>query len=312
MLDSLFSFPKILLLSFLIYLLILLVVYIMAKSSSIMTLYGVQKRWRGKQTIIAVYEPPHALSAVELGFIFDRNFSDNELAAVVISLAQKNVISIDMSSDGDWTLIDSKPHGDKKILLDRAEQPIADYILTNTPVSWASISSERSERAGIQGKCEDEITQSLITKDLISLDGYFDGLILKRSASIILSGLLALATIWLPLFAVRHATHTTGLEPGFQAIDEFAVDLLLLPLFAASVWLMYIYGNFLVYIYFRSSGLPLGATAKLRTTWPEVIGFREYLKTVEFNRLSTSVSLNDPVLPYCVALGFDPTHLKLS
>jgi hypothetical protein len=123
--------------------------------------------------------------------------------------------------------------------------------------------------------------------------------------------LLGTAVVTAPLYGWgRAGLSNTGLNAGFSGIDRGVALMLLVPIVALVwlVWFMYI--NLLAYVYLHRSGIPLGATDKLRALWPDVAGFQLFLQETEFVRLQHDRNPLDPSMAYCLALGLDPGFIR--
>lgn len=80
--------------------------------------------------------------------------------------------------------------------------------------------------------------------------------------------------------------------------------------FLVTWFFSYLYWQLITYLYFRSAGLPVGSTEKLRKLWPKIVGFRLLIKTVEWEKLKADPNLAHKALPYCIAFGLtvDPKY----
>jgi hypothetical protein len=168
------------------------------------------------------------------------------------------------------------------------------------------VNSLSSEVAGTETDFQDSVIDELSEKGLIDRGSYLHVLRERKYLTLGISFVLSLTIFIVPLLLMINQANSVGTSRGFVVLDKQIGGLMLLPLLALTWAVCYWFCNLTAYIYFRNAGLPTGATSLARHMWAEILGYREYVKTVEYNRLLADNSLADPSYPYCIAFGLDP------
>lgn len=267
--------------------------------------YFIQRKLRTKHTIVAAYTPPPDLMPYELGYLYDNTFADNELFAALVSMAQRDIIDVNLADPANFTITACVLTSDQRVGLNEAEQAIYTSLIEayGTKADWRTLSGESSQIGGMQSDFEDAVLQGLQRKGYLHVGSVWQTL-QERSLYIkIVSFLLTALLIFLPLYLIHVATQATQLSGGYASLDQ-GINNMFIGLIAVLAWpVMYFYCQLIAYIYFRSSGLPLGSTPQLRALWPQVVGHRLFVKTVDWPRMQSHVDFADELLPYCIAYG---------
>jgi hypothetical protein len=221
-------------------------------------------------------------------------------------LYAKDVVQLTTLPAGDFSIRLSPT--DEKLQIDDGESAVLGYLrsLPDGEVRWSELSSVISDTAGAQADFEDAVLESLVVKGLLQR-GALAGLLLRKRLASAIVALAATVAIILPLrIQAHHAAMTTGLSSGYASIDD-DTNLLVMGVATSVVWLLsFMYVNLLAYVYLHRDGVPTGATEELAGLWPDVAGFKLFLKETEFVRLQHDLNPRDPAMAYCLALGLDP------
>lgn len=255
-----------------------------------------------RRTVIAEYEAPKQLSAAELGYLIDATFGSNELLATLAQLQIKGALTLVPRGSSDFMVhlaADAKPP------VDDGEASVLGYLqsLPTNQISWTSLRSALSATVGPQADFESSVLQSLAAKGFLR-STYFGELLFGDVVARVSALILAIVCI-VPLYHFDAAASSS-----FAGLDEGIVHMVLwlavLPLWF--LWELYL--SLARYLYRMHDGVPTRATPLLHALWPDVAGYRLFLKETAFVRLQHDTNAFDPAMPYCVALGLDPGFIK--
>lgn len=262
-----------------------------------------------RTTIIADYESFKELLPHELGYLYDDTFADNELFAVLLQLANKNALTIKDAKDDIYFEAKDIPKA-QLAALSSAEQAVYGMILArpSKQVSWRPLSSNLAETNGPQAIFESSTLSDLAHKGYVDRRAKYQALKDHKLTVIITSLLATLAVLAAPYILAFGSLNPAGDE--FEQVDRMLVRLLFVLLMAVLWPIIYLYCHLVAYNYFRAAGLPAGATELLRNRWPQIVGYRQYVKMVELNRLESDRNIQDESLPVCIAFGLYPSWLK--
>lgn len=263
-----------------------------------------------KGTVIAEYDAPDLLSPAELGYIIDATFGTNELLATIARLYSKSAVILKSLSDHDFSI--TAVNDDSERQVDDVEAALLGYMRTTlrSETTWSKLSSMLSDVAGPQADFEDSTLQGLVTDGLLYENVFRVVLLRKRAMAFAVATLCSLAVL-VPMYVwgIRNVD-STSMSSGYTGIDRGVSLLLFIPV-AVAVWLVWFtYANLLAYIYINRNGVPVSSTDKLRAVWPDVAGFRLFLKETEYVRLQHDSNPRDPSMAYCLALGLDPGFIR--
>lgn len=276
---------------------VLFLLWLLVKLFSMLSLIRIQHYWHAKQTVITEYKTPHNLTPAELGYIFDRRFGRNELLATVIHLYQKGKLKL--TPLGRDFIITKGVMNKSNRGLDDSEAVLSAAITYSYggQRSWSEMSSIFSRETGVRWQYERAIIGQLIDKGYLTERAKNEPFVDRFVKS-----LLSFSITW-SLYFTSFGQSLAG-NSGFERLDAFALFLFILPVFCL-VWVgMYVYLSILSHEIHISAGLPRFATEKLRSQWRDVVGFRDFLRVVEWNRLKSMPELDNPALAYCLACGF--------
>jgi hypothetical protein len=266
------------------------------------------KRRLSSNVITAEYEPPLGLNPAEVGYLFDGKLRELEVGATIISLIQRGFLHIKKVNNKKKIFtgprVDSNLKVYEKKLIEEADK--SEGIFASELLS--RFTSLKAGNYTIPVISREMIFTQLVHSDLQRhqyVRGSFVYRFLYSTFKIYL--LFVALVIYMPLSAVWF----------FGAVENGATDFstlgtLLLIGFMVSVFLFVpFYVACMVMNYFRGRvvGREWIITPKLKRLWPQIVGYRQYIKMVENEKLEfsskslKSVSKNKS-LPYAVALGF--------
>lgn len=278
---------------------------VLARVLAALNALATRRQQAAARTVIAEYAAPGKLSPAELGYVIDATFGSNELLATIAQLYAKDAVQLTALSAEDFS-IRAAPADNLQV--DDSESAVLGYLrsLPDGEVRWSELNSVVSDTAGAQADFEDAVLSALVVKGLLRRSA-FSGLLFRKRLAAAVSATLLAGGLTLPLFlASRQAAATSGLASGYAGIDKGVGLLLLAPVFGLLWLISFMYGNLLAYVYLHHDGAPTGATEELEGLWPEVAGFRLFLKETEFVRLQHDLNPRDPAMAYCLGLGLDP------
>lgn len=289
--------------------LVVMVALVVSRLASFLAFRHAERELTANKTLIHEYSASSDLTPAEFGFIFDRKLRDNELLAVLIRLHQKHVVLL-QNHKGDLIirLRDTKKPPQN---LDALELETISIISEQGGIlPWREFAQTITAGNQPHKRLEHQVYSDLETKGYFEHGTRHETANRIRSFGAIMSAVLSIAFVAFPL---SQAFQYSGLvlEAGYATIDRLGIGLLmgLIALFLWPIW--YVYALFVMKILYHSSGLPLGATSKLKHEWRRAYGYRVFLYVVEKNRLETDPNLNDKALPWAVAVGAGPEASKL-
>jgi hypothetical protein len=227
--------------------------------------------------VVAEYDPPEGLSPAEIGYLLDTKLGDEEVFATIVQLEQRGFVSLD---------------GQKVIEVKQPSKEINDfekYVLANLKnIIGKNLNKQFLRNVVIDGGVK--------LNDYLNTKGYlktYKDRVKGEMIRVLIAMLLLLA-----LFACF--LHPKSIH-DFTAVAFFTV--FFSPLF-------FLTAVFLQSAYSKIVGEPWMGTPKLKQLWPEIEGYREYIKMVEQDNLkfeseNTKGIVKNKVLPYAIALGFN-------
>lgn len=253
---------------------------------------------RKYQTIVSEYEAPHRLEPAELGYLLDKRSTQAELIATFIAIAQKGTIRLTVDKHKNihfvYTGNVSKPVTD-------IESSALAYLRHEKSVPWHKAGKGLKDSVGIASHIDKEIKTSLMGKGYVRRPG-------EQAISKFTFAVLA-GYVTVPVIGIIYYIKRTAHSPH-DAIDRFLTALIPASLFII-LWSLWI--QIFIWTYCKCANRIPNLTKKAHEHWRDIAGYRVFLKTVEFNRLDTEARIDNPVLPYCIALGYklDPKRLQL-
>lgn len=264
-------------------------------------------------TVIAEYEAPHLLSPAELGYLYDKDFGDNELLATILTLVRNGLVYI-VSHEPHNPLFQAKDDTKDKDLqeLDDAGKAVYSWIRSqkHKNIAWKDISDIFSATLGARSSYEQDVHNALVHKNYIRKGSVLSA----RNMHAQLYGSFGLMLVLLAVasYYFISSARLTGLNDDYQSLDRFT-GIAIFTMASALLWLPVAYLMKLITLtYHFSAGQPANMTPKFRKHWHDVAGFRLFVSTVEFSRLSADTNPYDKAMPYAIALGFRPDINKLT
>ncbi len=268
--------------------------------------YFYRRRLR-KSTITAEYEPPLGLNPAEIGYLFDGKLRQQEVGATIIHLVQRGFLHL-KKVDGQKKIfagprVDDNLKTYEKKLIEEADKPDG--------VSATDLLSRFTTLQ--QGDKKTYGTRELIFTQLVHADLHRKQYVKGSFAKYFIAGALKIAVIlqfiliFIPLIITFiYFTYDVGSADftvlvGLLFIGVMVAVFSFIPFFIAAMILNYIRGRIL--------GREWIITKRLSRLWPQIIGYRQYIKLVEKDRLdfqtkSMESSSKNDTLPYAVALGY--------
>lgn len=257
---------------------------------------GCIRRWleelrpKKYRTIITEYETPHLLEPAELGYLLDYQTQQQELLATTVALLQKRVIELKKGADGHTFFL---IHDNTKQTVSNIEVEVIAWLRTQKDDAWGNISRSQRSSVGLQGDFEAAVKHNLVAKGYIhspqaisllphSAVGYFVWIVIT------VAGLL---------YTFRGGAET---NITFQTLDANIVRVAGI-LLTAFLWPLCV--QLFVLAYRTGAKRPFRLNTKAAEHWADIAGYKLYLKTVEFPRLSKAIDMSNDSLPYCIALG---------
>lgn len=269
-----------------IFIIIAIPVAIIAFLISKISKYSHRKNRLTQSVITTEYEPPEGLSPAELGYLFDSKFDEKEILATLLHMEQKGLITIDRDNSRNL-IVKTRMTGDKASLKKHER-----YILDNLPdgISFDAYSSKNLSPFKIS------VGNSLMDA------GYIKGRKAIISYYILRTVMAYLVIIALLLFLLFiSASDDDGIIE--MVLVTFVLAIIGFPFFLTLAVIA-------SYIYNKIVGHPGVWTEKLKQTWPQIEGYKEYVRQVEVDRLRfesqhLSTTTKNESLPYAIALGLD-------
>ncbi len=262
--------------------------------------------WRRHTIIYAEYEPPDNLRPGEIAFLYDRSFGEAELLATLFDLElRKKVILSNLPSKND--AVDFRIRVVSKVvaddLRDFEQETLATLKGYGQTATWSQL---KLDTAIWDSNIETHLESELQQKDYFRQGSTsFWSTIGFVAFGMIMAGL----TVVLPTATSEHWLHKQPVSPGdtYAGLnhDIATFEVTLLWSIAAVAYGLAFY--FAVSAYRRAMDLEKG-TPHLRTVWPHIEGFRQYIRVVDQERIQfenqeLTVHARQQALPYAVALN---------
>jgi hypothetical protein len=248
-----------------------------------------RKRQLIQNVIVAEYEPPEDLSPAEIGYLFDSRIGKTELVATLVDLEQRGLVSISYSKlDG--------IHAETKTTqlpgrLKEHEQFLLNNLGTGSSISLMSLSTILGFK-----KC---VIESLQKRGFIPDRGETIKYFAQRT-------FVAYFLITVPLFLWLVFTSNGGFISALILI--IIIFVISFPFFLG---LALVVG----FIYNKLAGQPGMWTAKFKTVWPKLEGYRDFVQQVELDELryeseDLKIRSKNKALAYAIALDLSTDWQK--
>lgn len=295
-----------------------------------------RKIQKGRQTVIAQYEAPKALSPAEVAYLYDRTFGEEELLATLFDLEQRGKLELlPVPGEAGNFRVAVLCKGTEPDLTDYESDIILGCLHPTTEPTWTAL---RTDTVLWDNSFETALEHSLQARGLLNADG--DG---ERAVQWLLAGIaliLSFIVLCVPVrpFDAPRITDIFSVKPqpfvsidesgnaqnrtivssstaenldGFARLDAQVTLFFLCVVCLVQAALLYWSLRLSRGLYLRALNMEHGTKA-LRMLWPELDGYRLFLQEVELDRIHFSnesdhqIALNT-ALPYAVALNLT-TH----
>lgn len=251
--------------------------------------------------VVAQYDPPNNLSAAEIAYLYDRTFGEQELLASLFSLEQRGKLRLEKvkSTDTANFTVASRSKGTEKDL-SSFDQELILLINIIEKKDWLSIKRDSSIW---ENGFEIYLERDLQAKGLILLP---DDLHRQKVITLFVGVFLAFCGTF-GSFWIAGESLGIGSQDQFEVLGGQIHTFVLLVLMAIETALLYAALRFATAMFCRGSNTVQG-TALLSKLWPEIEGYRQYVKQVEldnvvFENENSQQTAMQTVLPYAIALN---------
>lgn len=234
-----------------------------------------------QKTVIAEYSAPADLTPSELGFLYDSKLSTAEVYATIIALQQQGLVVLEETDSG-------------LIIGETRQAPLS---LKEADKYVLGILGENRAQALTKRLLEKMLSAvQLIIKRQLYEQGYLVSPIEQIKRSFIRLGLIACSLMALTIFGLFRHSLSDPTGPIFFAI-----------FFSP----FYFFISIFLYLKFKKiAGEPWLGSPKLKTIWPEIEGYHQYISLVEIDNLKfdsedTKQAIKDKNLPYAIAFDFN-------
>lgn len=264
-------------------------------------------RRRLKATVISVeFEPPAKLTPAEVQYLFGGVEQERIIGATIIHLVQRSILHVRKVDGVKTVFAGPKESSDlkafEKMLVVQAQKEggIKATKLLQSPIAF------------VDGELDSQKTASTISEyvhDSLRERSLVDGKNVNRFFidSMKISLWLIFSLIWWPILLFGFLSLLLASSSDVSSVNDFVhlagitTAVLFMPITIASL--------FVVKWRARLIGRRWMSTTRLTKLWPQLMGYRHFVKLTEKNRLQfESKKLKDVsskgVLPYAVALGF--------
>lgn len=269
--------------------------------------YFYRRRLKGN-VITAEYAPPLGFNPAEIGYMFDGKLGEREVGGTILHLISRGYLHVKEVDQSKRIFAGPRVGDDLKVyekkLIEQADMPdgvrLDDLLHRFIPIKVA-------DQTVLHGSKPFVFTQ-MVHNDL-ERNHYVRPSSWRRffAVSLKLAILLSITLVFIPIIGLWFLTVLDSGVTDFLALAGLMLMAVIftvvsaLPLFAAGMFLSYIRG--------RIIGREWIITPKLERLWPQIAGYRQYIKMVEEDRLEflsqrLAESSKNDALPYAVALGF--------
>jgi hypothetical protein len=265
-------------------------------------------------TILTQFDPPKDLKPAEIGFLYDMKCDQKEVWGTLLWLHKEKIIRITGKTTVE--IIDTKRYE----LLESFEKAAVNLIDKTAPGAAGKAVTFQHVNANTATHTESTITlptfRSLgnftrLVQDSLKAKGYKSKRLLP---SIVWYGWLVGLTI--PIGAIIYFYSQPvifdGIERAPWSFQSLTTGLFITLGFGFFLWpVVWGFGMLVVYLWGKIAGNYWLNTADVRKVWPELEGYRLFLKQVEIDNIEFATKTNDieaavdASLPYTVIFGFN-------
>jgi Predicted membrane protein (DUF2207) len=244
------------------------------------------RRWRRQSIVYAAYEAPNNLSPAEVAFLYDRRFGEQELLAMLFDLELRQKITLktlpDHYGEVDFHIrVISEPMADDLRVFE--QELLVSLIAFGATASWHAVKADNSIW---KSTIEHTLEEALIEKGYLQPETSFWQ---KSSLYLCVGALLAVLTVVLPAILANdmQTPRSSAALFGDTYADlrhDMAVFVVFMLWTAATA--VYAFSSYVGISAFRRAMNVQKGTRLLRSIWPQIEGFRQYLVVVEQDRIA--------------------------
>lgn len=268
--------------------------------------YFISRRLK-KNPITAEYLPPLDLNPAEIGYLFDGKLKELEVGATIIHLIQSGILHVKKVEEKKKIFagprIDDNLKSYEKKLVEATDNP--DGVTADVLVR--RFTTHKNDSFSFQVMARETVFTQLVHSDLSRRQFVRDRYMFRflfSSFKIFL--IVTLFLIYIPFVG---AWAFGALKSG-TAYTNTLEDLLVGGFFISIYFFIPLYAFSMVLNHYRARviGREWLITEKLKRHWPQIVGYRQYIKMLENDKLKfSSRSIKEQSktssLPYAVALG---------
>ena len=262
-------------------------------------------------TIVAQYQPPHNLSPAEVGFLYDMKCDNKEIIATLFNLEQRGIITI--NSENNITVNDQNAYSGLAEYEKIALRTITDTAelgdkRPQLPITFINQNTQQEKIINIPlpykkslSNFTNAVQKSLKTK-AIPTRSYAAALCIRAL-------IVAVVVAFLPmLYAAIPGSSDDGSVAAWSSGAIFFA-LVVTIIFGIFLFPAYIgIGFATVYIWSLIAGKYWLSTKQTRALWPELEGYKQYIKTVDLDNIQFASTNKGgeslaQTLPYAIVFG---------
>jgi Predicted membrane protein (DUF2207) C-terminal domain len=271
--------------------LLFLVAVVTLPALVVMALYAItSSRYRkhlfkSGQAVIAEYNAPDNLTPAELGYLFHFKSNVTEIYGTAFDLERRGYVTVNRTSEGlQITTTNSDPtalKGHEVMLISAFKNSgvLAPAYTRELLLPFSQSVRMQLEQSGyLKGSIFIHYIRATVVSILL-MDLVFPGVLLLISRSLSVIGVVIFFVFTFGIFVYAPAA------------------------------------LFLAWLYTALAGHAWMGSVKMKTLWPEILGFRSYIKLAElgqikYNSEDLRLSCTNYAFPYAVALGFNTNWQK--
>lgn len=292
---------------------------ILAKVQATLRRKKIERDLLNAQSIIVEYKAPKQFKPAELGFLYDGFVGNPEVASTLIDLTNRGYLITENKV--------GKPPVYKTSFKDRADLKEFEQLFMGLIEQHSSGISRKDILKGILVKLKDAQGQEFIQagglaralqnsmKSTLVKDGYYDttNLIKRMLLQIfIISAGIAVLVAALEFITLSLPSSLSGItynENG-RIVENFSSSSIIGISIALGVFTFmfsFLQVAWAIGLYYKKLGYGAQATDKLKEIWPDIEGYKMYLRKVELEKINFELletkNINQPHLPYAIALN---------
>lgn len=266
-------------------------------------------RQKRENTVIAQYEPPHGLSPAEIGLLYDMRCDTKEIRATLFSLQERKIIAMDSMST--VSVINANAFAKleeyEKIAVRMFDKDAALLEPAKTqPVSLAS--NPRTQTFDIPIPAANARYQftAAVQKSLAAKGYKTKNYTITFITRVLLAS--ALFSLW-PMASAAIPLESNGVTYPAWSIQSFGSSIVFTIVIGIFVFPLYLlFGYLFMRLYVKIAGRAWLNTKQTRQLWPELEGYRLFLKQVELDNIQFESEHGNPVtaaLPYAIVFNLE-------